>query len=296
MNSTDIKTKTIQFLEESPFDDDYVAMWKEKILKMGEKDLEELNRLLQEKLKVITDANQLFLDMAASVVKEQEEEKKQIPEERTVEDISLDDFTDIFKHHLNDLLSEADPIKLVDRYFIYSKETDEDVSSSFELIVKKIEGNEENFVGKNKVGKWLSLYNQEHDKENRKGINRINFANNNSLAKKLTKIENKRLLKLLKLYDYLLNPVSVVVSGDGKTEVKHAELSLPHTVGEKEIKDLQKEETEFAEGSIERLAMEEEIEKLKHIEDLKAERNKYKEGSLEFSALSEEINHLENTK
>lgn len=71
-------------------------------------------------------------------------------------------------------------------------------------------------------------------------------------------------------------------------------VGMPLTAGEKEIEDLKKEARQFQDGSIEQLAIEEEIEKLKHIEDLKAEQNKYKEGSLEWNALAEEIRHLEN--
>ncbi|MCK5509983.1 hypothetical protein KAI65_00360 [Candidatus Parcubacteria bacterium] len=67
----------------------------------------------------------------------------------------------------------------------------------------------------------------------------------------------------------------------------------PKTEEEKKIDELRREEEQFSEGGLERLAIEEEIDNKKKLESLKIEANKYTAGSLERMAVEEEIRRFD---
>ena len=67
----------------------------------------------------------------------------------------------------------------------------------------------------------------------------------------------------------------------------------PKTEEEKKIAELRRDEEQFSEGGLERLAIEEEIDNKKKLESLKIEANKYIEGSLERMAVEEEIRRFD---
>ena len=73
---------------------------------------------------------------------------------------------------------------------------------------------------------------------------------------------------------------------------KENKVGIPKTAAEKEIDALSHEEEKYKEGSLERLALDEEIDKKRKIDDLQIEINKYKENSLERRALEDELNKL----
>lgn len=70
-------------------------------------------------------------------------------------------------------------------------------------------------------------------------------------------------------------------------------LGIPKTEEEKEIDQLKNMEENYQEGSLEQLALEEEIVNKKRVEELKMMAKKYKEGSLERRVVEEEIGKLE---
>jgi len=69
-------------------------------------------------------------------------------------------------------------------------------------------------------------------------------------------------------------------------------IGIPKTKAEKEIDNLIHEEGKYEKNSLEKLVIEEEIDKKKKIDDLQIEINKYKENSLERRAMEDELNKL----
>src|SRR3989339_420622 len=110
----------------------------------------------------------------------------------------------------------------------------------------------------------------------------------------------KKLLQLyrnLKFFPDSMKDIPVddweIVPIDKFVVKKHSELSgPPKTKGEKEIEKLRQEEGDYAENSLERKMLEEEVEKKEQIENLQSEANKYPQGSLEKKALESEIKKL----
>src|SRR3989339_804382 len=128
----------------------------------------------------------------------------------------------------------------------------------------------------------------------------ITFSEN---VKKLDENEKNLVKKLLQLYRNLkffpdsMKDIPVddweIVPIDKFVVKKHSELSgPPKTKGEKEIEKLRQEEGDYAENSLERKMLEEEVEKKEQIENLQSEANKYPQGSLEKKALESEFKEL----
>ena len=84
----------------------------------------------------------------------------------------------------------------------------------------------------------------------------------------------------------------ILKSVQGDTSYGDGTLGIPKTEAEKEIDALSHEEEKYKEGSLERLALDEEIDKKRKIDDLQIEINKYKENSLERRALEDELSKL----
>ncbi len=263
-----------KLLDDSPFDDYETRKWQEKMTKMNETDLQELFNLLNEKLKIITDTNKLFVGIADDLAKEEEKKEKIIPEEIDILDKKIEDLAVIFQNNLSSFIKskKRDLLFQLDRYFKYSSLLNENVIEEFDILLKALFNNNEILFSKNpnvnkvKIKEWLSLYNQFNDKEDRKSLDRINFASQNDKAIKLNEEDKKILLKLLKLYDYLLNPENVIISSGGKTKqkdriiFKKSEL-LPN---KDNVEELKKILTQYPPNSLERKAIEEEIRKLNH--------------------------------
>lgn len=73
-------------------------------------------------------------------------------------------------------------------------------------------------------------------------------------------------------------------------------LGPPKTQEERDIEELKEQESEFREGTLERMALDEEIGHKKNLEELKIEAKKHDEGSLERQALEEEIRKMESDR
>lgn len=74
--------------------------------------------------------------------------------------------------------------------------------------------------------------------------------------------------------------------------ISGTKLRAPKTESERNIEKLKKQEEELPENSLERMALDEEVEKQKRLEDLEYQASQFAEGSLERMALDEEISHL----
>ena len=140
------------------------------------------------------------------------------------------------------------------------------------------------------------------------------YANNLAITKYITESKNaerlnpddkKLLQKLLQLYRNLkffpdafsdLPPErwEIIPSSEDKSDSIKPEkkLTFPKTKAEKEIDSLVHEEEKYKEGGLERLAIEEEVDKKKKVEELEIELRRYKDGSLEKQAILEELNVL----
>ena len=80
-----------QFLDDSPFDDLEAREWKKKMPQLNEQELNELQTLLKEKLSIITDTNQLFLDIAGQTVVEQEKAENELPKSIIITNLKRSD-------------------------------------------------------------------------------------------------------------------------------------------------------------------------------------------------------------
>jgi len=271
MSREELIKKINNFLDESPFDDREVKKWKEKMLKMTETDLSEFYSLMQEKLKILTESNQLLVNIAEEVVKEQEKEVTKIPENINLIDLPIAVVAKIINkdlaRHLVD--QKTDMVVLLDGYFKEAYANNEKVIDEFDMLIKALVANNELLDVKSKItiGQWLKLYNTFNESSQRKNIDRINFINQSAEAKKISKEAIEYLLDLLRLYDYLLDPESVLTTLN-KIGKKVATGAAPKAVSknlnerEKQIIDLRKMAANYPAGSFERKAIEEEIGKL----------------------------------
>ena len=291
------------FLDESPFEDSDVSFWKEKMLKMGDIELEELFGLLKEKLKIITNANDLFIKIAEDAIRERDKRQMSIPTKASIIDISINDLAKVFKNGILKILKDIDIniFSEIDEYFNNSRLVGENVVEEFDILVKALYENKNVFTRRYKdlniitVADWLKFYNSFINKPSRKSIDRISFVNNNENAKKLDKERKDILLKLLKLYDFLLNPANAEYEiFEPKITTKARTITgPPKTQSEKKIDELKQEEKQYTEGSLEEKAIEEEISNEKRIEELRYMADKYSKGSLERKVVDEEIKKLE---
>jgi len=284
--------KINNFLDNSPFDDREIKTWQGKMLKMNEADLSELFNLLQEKLKILTESNQLLINIAEDIVKDQEKEATQIPKTINLIDLPIAVVVEIIKIDLARYLKDknTDMVILLDGYFKEAGANNEKAIDEFDMLIKALVSNNELLEAKSKItiSQWLKLYNTFNESKRRENIDRINFINQSSEAKKLSKEAVGYLLNLLRLDDYLLDPESVlttlnktdkknvagtlrkVVSGNlnelekqilAKTPQKAVNKNLSEQ--EKQIIELREMANQYPAGSFERKAVEEEIDKLK---------------------------------
>lgn len=264
MQKEELIKKINKFLNESPFDDAETKMWQEKMPKMNEGQLQELFDLLQEKLKIITDTNQVFINIAEEIVEEQEKGQGAIPRAIvSIVDMRIDDLAEIFRKKLVKLLKNEkfNLFRQLDEYFRNSKLLKEKVVGEFDLLIKALNSNEEILINTS-VSQWLNYYNRFNNSRQRKNIDRINFINKDERANKTNSEEKKVLLKLLKLYDFLLNPEGVAIGFKEKGIKKAHTVGTPKTEEEKNLDELRGMLERYPVGSLERKVVEEEIEKL----------------------------------
>ena len=273
MGRDELIKKINNFLDNSPFDDREIKTWQGKMLKMNEADLSELFNLLQEKLKILTESNQLLINIAEDIVKDQEKEATQIPKTINLIDLPIAVVVEIIKIDLARYLKDknTDMVILLDGYFKEAGANNEKAIDEFDMLIKALVSNNELLEAKSKItiSQWLKLYNTFNESKRRENIDRINFINQSSEAKKLSKEAVGYLLNLLRLDDYLLDPESVLATLN--REEKMVTIVTPPKVvsknlskREKQIIDLRKMANNYPAGSLERKAVEEEIEKTKH--------------------------------
>lgn len=173
---------------------------------------------------------------------------------------------------------------------------------------------------------WLEDYMDQSGREMGTSISEARYFTNN-YVKKIEPAEKQILKKIFAFYSFLslssntpegfeddvllrteddrlitTNKGNVVVlynyrTGQGAVNIKPKARKVsgpPKTEEELNIEELKAEEERYAQGGIERLALEEEVDKKKKIEDLKIEAGKYRDNSLEKKALLEEIKKLQN--
>lgn len=155
------------------------------------------------------------------------------------------------------------------------------------------------------IENWLKNFIKEKGTASFDNVELTDYVVRSGNSKILSSEEKKIVRKLLLLYRNLKFFPESMPSDDGEgweilpiEEVSRdigkekSTLGPPKTKEEKEIEELQVEGAKYR-GGLEKLAIEEEVDKKKQIEDLRIEANKYKEGSLEKMALMEEIKKLE---
>lgn len=273
MNREELIKKINNFLDQSPFDDREIKTWRGKMLKMNEADLGELYNLLQEKLKILTESNQLLINISEDIVKEQNKEAAEIPKKINLIDLPIAVVAEIINKDLARYLKDknTDMVILLDGYFKEAGANNEKAVDEFDMLIKALITNNELLDAKSKItiSQWFKLYNTFNESKRRKNIDRINFINQSSEAKKISKEAIGYLLNLLRLDDYLLNPENVLATLN-KVENKVIEKAPPKIISknlseqEKQIIDLKKMAASYPAGSFERKAIEEEIEKMNH--------------------------------
>jgi hypothetical protein len=152
------------------------------------------------------------------------------------------------------------------------------------------------------IGNWLKDFIQQLGTARFDNVKLTGFITNSTNTRGLAPEEKLRVRKLLMLYrnikffpesmkgvpveQWEIIPVHKESLGGIKLPEK---AGVPRTREEIEIETLKLEEEKYKEGSLERMALEEEVDRKQKVEDLKAEINKYPEKSLERMALEEEL-------
>ena len=164
------------------------------------------------------------------------------------------------------------------------------------------------------ISNWLKDYNKYLGTGLKSNLEQGNYFINNKNFSQLEELEKLEIKELFNIYEYLKKSSNnldgnednaVVRDIDGKIYILQNNKFIdvekettgqtrritgpPKTEEEKKIDELRRDEEQFSEGGLERLAIEEEIDNKKKLESLKIEANKYTAGSLERMAVEEEI-------
>ncbi|MEA3449924.1 MAG: hypothetical protein U9Q85_03005 [Patescibacteria group bacterium] len=204
----------------------------------------------------------------------------------------------LYELNNNPIISEA-----VNRQIF--KLLNHDLSIKDELAKKLLNSEEKIDASKNSVGDWIKKFIAKYGSDIFDNLIIIKFITDTEDSKKLEEKDKEKLSKLLMVYRNIKFFPESMPSDDGrgweiipieniktKDISKKKRLETPMTAEEKEIEDLKKEEAEYRENSLERMALDEEIKKKQKVEQLLAMAGKYKKGSLEHRALMEEVAKL----
>jgi hypothetical protein len=230
--------------------------------------------------------------------------------------------------HIDDLeITERIRKKLLFMDLADRDEFKENLKRSLLNNTEKIIKGVKNEDGKNliSVRDWLLDYIGQFEGNSQKSLVKAQYFNKKHI-KSLKEDKYKLIKDLTSLYDFL-NTSSFTPEGfeddllmtqeDGKLVTTHKgevvvlfdpnddknsvhkrqgkigkNIGIPKTKAEKEIDTLSHEEEKYKEGGLERLVIDEEIDKKKRVEDLQIEINKYKENSLERRALEDELGKI----
>lgn len=231
-------------------------------------------------------------------IQTQRQDTIQLFEENLVDTLMFDDV--YLLEELNDsiieILSADQKFKKEIENIIYNCQ--ETVAGRrIKLNKKTVEPSVSNWL-KDFIGKWgTGMFND---------IQLTEYITSSENGKKLTSDEKLLLRKLLVMYrnikffpeslkdkpveDWEIIPLPSKRTGQSRIGYISGP---PKTEEEKEIEELKSEESHYEPGSLEQLALEEEIENKRKIEDLKIEAKRYQVGSIERMVLEEEIDKLE---
>ena len=215
MSQEQLLEKVNNFLENSPFLLEEIDAWKKAAQRMNEKDLENFFNLLKERLEILSNANQLFTNIADKTLEENEKLRAEIPTEIYIADMRIKDLVHVIKKDLIALIKneKVGIFTQIDQFFKNSSLVGDNVIQEFQTLEKAILFNKEIFTKEPiSIGRWLTMYNAFKGKILRKSMDRINFAHQNKEAKKISEEERKILLKILKFYDFLLDPSNVEIN------------------------------------------------------------------------------------
>jgi len=226
------------FLDNSPFSTKEIDEWKETAQKLDGKELQDFFNLLKQRLEIVVKANELFIDIADKAFKENKILRTTIPQELYIVDMPIREVAGLIKKNLLTLVKneKVSIFSQFDQFFKNSALLENNVIEEFDMLAKAILFNKEVFTKEPiPVGRWLVMYNAFKNKILRKSIDRVNFAHQNKEAKKLDKEERRILLKILKFYDFLLDPSNVDIglkpSGLSKLEQRkfyqESKLNIP---------------------------------------------------------------------
>jgi len=156
------------------------------------------------------------------------------------------------------------------------------------------------------IGNWLRYFIKQHGSGSFDNVELSKFVTGSKNGQRLNESERLLVQKLLRLYRNIKffpeqlkgqdpEKWEIIPIEDMNASQKARQVSgPPKTEEERDIEELEKQEKEYQEGSLERMALDEEIKRKKDLEELKIEAKKHEEGSLERQALEEEIKRLEN--
>jgi len=156
------------------------------------------------------------------------------------------------------------------------------------------------------IGSWIQDFIKRNGSENFNSLVLTDYLANSENAKILSLEEKHLIQKLLLLYRNLkFFPESMPSDNPDDWEIIPTDKGIdnltkarsvsgpPKTSEEKDIDVIKMEEEKYPVGGLERMVLEEEVNRKKKIEELKIIADKYRDGSLEKSAVMEEIKKLE---
>ncbi|PLX21747.1 hypothetical protein C0584_01425 [Candidatus Parcubacteria bacterium] len=158
------------------------------------------------------------------------------------------------------------------------------------------------------IGNWLKDFIKRVGTKNFSNVTLMDYLTKNANTKNLYTNERVLLSKLLQLYRNLKffpesqkglreeNWEIIPAEEIKETKIGHRSIGVPKTEAEKNIEKLEEESKDFEENSLEKLAIEEAIDKEKKIEELRFMATKFAEDSLEKKAIEEEIKKMEHEK
>jgi len=213
MKKKELIEKIKKYLRKYYLDEDY-DNWIDKLEIMTIADLNYLFDLLQEYIKNLHAFEDYLYELKDKFDEIQEEKREalyKIPDHISLLDLKIEKLAEIFNENLVSILVQERMNIFVelDEYFFLSRDLGEDIVEQFDILTEAIIRNQEVLFDDEKkttIGEWLSLYDQFHDKNTRKSIDRVRFVNQDENAKILNQEARNILLRVLKIYDFLIDP------------------------------------------------------------------------------------------
>lgn len=289
----------------SPLSDEEVSHWQRRLPYMNNQQATDLLRLLKDRLAILEASNNLLIKMAEDADKYDQEIMVTASQARTFLDVKIETLINIFGNHLVEVLidKDFDLFEDLDEYFLQENALKDEVQSEFRQLTDALLNNREILLVNQTtvratIGVWLHDYlifssdqtglSSGHGDHS---LRRINFVNQNELAKRLPDEDKSLLLKLLKLYDFLMDTSIEMIETRQEQQTEAEEdleklkqhrinltpplnleqpilttpvLSTPQVdKNQAQIAETEALLARYPEGSLERLALEEELIKLR---------------------------------